>query len=92
VDSTPLGCGDKWRRIGRINAFVADLITGSGSNLKSPTSNLYTAAERLTPLKTAEDVAQVFFGTRIQCASATTIRSIAGRWTTTTASPASSPA
>ncbi|MFM7071130.1 MAG: DUF1549 domain-containing protein [Planctomycetota bacterium] len=51
-----------------INAFVADLITGSGSNLKSPTSNLYTAAERLTPLKTAEDIAQVFLGTRIQCA------------------------
>ncbi len=51
-----------------LNEFVADLVTGSGSNLKSPPSNLYTAAERLTPQKTAEDLAQVFLGTRIQCA------------------------
>lgn len=51
-----------------LNEFVAELVTGSGSNLKSPTSNLYTATERLTPQKTAEDLAQVFLGTRIQCA------------------------
>jgi hypothetical protein len=51
-----------------LNEFVADLVTGSGSNLKSPTSNLYTSTERLTPQKTAEDLAQVFLGTRIQCA------------------------
>jgi len=50
-----------------LDAFVADLIVGSGSNFKSPTSNLYTAGERLTPQKTAEDIAQVFLGTRIQC-------------------------
>jgi len=50
-----------------LNEFVADLVTGSGSNLKSPTSNLYTSTERLTPQKTAEDIAQVFLGTRIQC-------------------------
>jgi hypothetical protein len=51
-----------------LNEFVADLVVGSGSNLKSPTSNLYTSTERLTPQKTAEDLAQVFLGTRIQCA------------------------
>ncbi len=51
-----------------INEMVADLVVGKGSNIKQPTSNLYTAAERLTPQKTAEDFAQVFLGTRIQCA------------------------
>lgn len=50
-----------------INEMVADLVVGSGSNIKQPTSNLYTSNERLTPQKTAEDFAQVFLGTRIQC-------------------------
>lgn len=50
-----------------LNEFVAELVAGSGSNLKSPPSNLYTSTERLTPQKTAEDFAQVFLGTRIQC-------------------------
>lgn len=51
-----------------LNAFVADLIVGTGSNFSSPPANLYTSAERITPQKTAEDIAQVFLGTRIQCA------------------------
>ncbi|HLQ45175.1 MAG TPA: DUF1549 domain-containing protein, partial [Planctomycetaceae bacterium] len=51
-----------------LNEFVADLVVGSGSNIKQPTSNLYTSTEPLTPQKTAEDFAQVFLGTRIQCA------------------------
>jgi hypothetical protein len=51
-----------------LNEFAADLLVGTGSNFKSPTANLYTASERLTPQKTAEDIAQVFLGTRIQCA------------------------
>lgn len=51
-----------------LNEFVADLMVGTGSNFKSPPANLYTAAERLTPQKTAENIAQVFLGTRIQCA------------------------
>lgn len=51
-----------------LNEFVAELVTGSGSNLRQPPSNLYTSSERLTPQKTAEDLAQVFLGTRIQCA------------------------
>ncbi|WP_040889507.1 DUF1549 and DUF1553 domain-containing protein [Zavarzinella formosa] len=50
-----------------LNEFAAELLVGSGSNFKSPPSNLYTAAERLTPEKTAEDIAQVFLGIRIQC-------------------------
>ena len=50
-----------------LNEFVADLVVGNGSNIKQPTSNLYTASERLTPQKTAEDFAQTFLGTRIQC-------------------------
>ncbi len=50
-----------------LNEFVAELVVGNGSNIKQPTSNLYTAAERLTPQKTAEDFAQIFLGTRIQC-------------------------
>lgn len=51
-----------------LNEMVADLVVGRGSNIKQPTSNLYTSNERLTPQKTAEDFAQVFMGTRIQCA------------------------
>ncbi len=51
-----------------LNELVADLVIGQGSNIKEPTANLYTAGERLTPQKTAEDFAQIFLGTRIQCA------------------------
>ncbi len=51
-----------------LNEFAAELLVGSGSNFRSPPANLYTAAQRLTPEKTAEDIAQVFLGTRIQCA------------------------
>lgn len=50
-----------------LNEFVAELLVGSGSNFKSPQANLYTSSQRLTPQKTAEDIAQVFLGTRIQC-------------------------
>jgi hypothetical protein len=51
-----------------LNEFVADLLVGTGSNFKQPTANLYTSSDRITPEKTAEDIAQVFLGTRIQCA------------------------
>ncbi|MFO0877979.1 MAG: DUF1549 and DUF1553 domain-containing protein [Gemmataceae bacterium] len=51
-----------------LNEFVAELLVGTGSNFRSPPANLYTSSERLTPEKTAEDIAQVFLGTRIQCA------------------------
>ncbi len=51
-----------------LNEMVAELVVGSGSNLIQPTANLYTTAEPATPAKTAEDFAQLFLGTRIQCA------------------------
>jgi hypothetical protein len=51
-----------------LNEMVAELVVGSGSNLQQPTANFYTSAEPVTAMKTAEDFAQVFLGTRIQCA------------------------
>lgn len=58
---------DQMTRNRPLNEFAAELLVGAGSNFKSAPANLYTAAERLTPQKTAEDIAQVFLGTRIQC-------------------------
>jgi hypothetical protein len=51
-----------------LNEMVAELVVGSGSNIRQPTANFYTSGERITAMKTAEDFAQVFLGTRIQCA------------------------
>ena len=51
-----------------LNELAAELLVGKGSNFKSPAANLYTSGEKLTPEKTAEDIAQVFLGIRIQCA------------------------
>ena len=59
---------DQMARNRPLDEMVAELVTGGGSNIRQPTSNLYTAADRLTPQKTAEDFAQVFLGIRIQCA------------------------
>jgi hypothetical protein len=59
---------DQMARNRPLNEFAAELLVGTGSNFKAPPANLYTASERLTPQKTAEDIAQVFLGTRIQCA------------------------
>ncbi len=52
------------------NEIVADLLTGEGSNLTNPTSNYYTTAYGAArkPQERAEDTAQLFLGTRIQCA------------------------
>ncbi len=49
-----------------INRIVQELLTASGSILKNPAASYYQV-ERDT-LKTAENVAQVFMGMRIQCA------------------------
>ena len=49
-----------------INEIVHDLLTASGPSFKNPGAN-YFQVERDT-LKTAENVAQVFMGMRIQCA------------------------
>lgn len=52
------------------NQIVKELVVGSGSNLGTPQANFYTTAvgNKRTPLERAEDVAQLFIGTRIQCA------------------------
>jgi hypothetical protein len=49
---------------------VRDLIRGEGSNLANPTANFYTTAfgNPRKPMERAEDTAQLFLGTRIQCA------------------------
>jgi len=49
-----------------INKVAAELIGASGSNLENPAANFYQL--ETDPLKLAEDTAQAFFGTRIQCA------------------------
>ncbi len=52
------------------NEIVHDLLVSNGSNLANPEANFYTTAvgNKRTPLERAEDVAQLFLGSRIQCA------------------------
>jgi len=49
-----------------INKIAAELIAATGSNLENPAANYYQL--ETDPLKLAEDTAQAFMGTRIQCA------------------------
>ena len=49
-----------------INKIAAELISATGSNLENPAANYYQL--ETDPLKLAEDTAQAFMGTRIQCA------------------------
>ena len=49
-----------------VNEMARQLIAASGSNLDNPSANFYQL--ETDPLKLAEDTAQAFFGTRIQCA------------------------
>jgi len=49
-----------------LDHIVRDLLTGSGSNLKSPAANYYQIEP--DPLKMAENTAQIFMGMRVQCA------------------------
>ena len=49
-----------------LDKLVQDLLSATGSTLKNPQAN-YFQVERDT-LKTAENIAQVFFGIRTQCA------------------------
>jgi hypothetical protein len=54
-----------------LNEFVADQITGTGSNLTDGPANLYTMlvhSTKFTPKAFASDFSQVFLGLRIQCA------------------------
>jgi len=48
--------------------MVHALVTGSGSNLHEPAANYYTSSDRIDAKKRAENFAQQFLGTRIQCA------------------------
>jgi hypothetical protein len=52
------------------NEIVHDLVVANGSNLTNPEANFYTTAvgNKRTALERAEDVAQLFLGSRIQCA------------------------
>lgn len=53
------------------NAFIADQITASGSNLTQGPANLYTMLVhnvKVTPKEFASDFSQLFTGVRIQCA------------------------
>jgi hypothetical protein len=49
-----------------VNEMARQLISASGSNFANPAANYYQL--ETDPLKLAEDTAQAFFGTRIQCA------------------------
>jgi hypothetical protein len=49
-----------------VNEMARQLIASTGSNLENPAANYYEI--ETDPLKLAEDTAQAFFGTRIQCA------------------------
>ena len=49
-----------------MNEVARELIGASGSNFENPAVNFYQL--ETDPLKLAEDTAQAFFGTRIQCA------------------------
>ena len=49
-----------------INEIVQELLTASGGTFKNPPSNYYQ--NETETLKTAENVAQVFMGIRVQCA------------------------
>lgn len=49
-----------------LNEVARELIAASGSNFENPAVNFYQL--ETDPLKLAEDAAQAFFGTRIQCA------------------------
>jgi len=54
-----------------LNEFVAEQITGTGSNITSGPANLYTMLvhdPKLTPKNLAADFSQLFTGVRIQCA------------------------
>jgi hypothetical protein len=49
-----------------INEIVQELLTASGGTFKNPPSNYYQ--NETETLKTAENIAQVFMGIRVQCA------------------------
>ena len=57
---------DKFANNVPINQIVEELLTASGGTFKNPASNYYQ--HETDTLKTAENLAQVFMGIRVQCA------------------------
>ena len=49
-----------------LDQFAREIIAARGSTYKNPAGNFYRAAR--TPMERAEGVAQLFLGTRVQCA------------------------
>jgi hypothetical protein len=49
-----------------VNEMARQLLASTGSNMENPATNYYEL--EVDPLKLAENTAQAFFGTRIQCA------------------------
>ncbi len=49
-----------------VNEIARELLVADGSNFENPAANYYQL--ETDPLKLAQDTAQAFFGTRIQCA------------------------
>lgn len=57
---------EKFYRQTPLNKIVVELLSATGDTFDNPPSNFYEVDS--DPLKTAENVAQVFLGMRIQCA------------------------
>lgn len=57
---------DKIAKNQPINEIVVDLLSASGGTVSNPPVNYYQT--EIDPIKTTENVAQVFMGMRIQCA------------------------
>ena len=72
-----------------VNQMVEELVTAQGSIFRNGPANYYKVAS--SPDDLAETTAQVFMGVRLQCASATIIRSKPTVRTTTTDWPHTSP-
>ena len=79
---------DKIARNVPTDEWVKELLGANGGTFKNPVTNYYQLETDI--VKVTENVAQVFMGCGCSARSATTTRSTAGRWTTTTGSPASS--
>ncbi len=66
-----------------LDEFARELLTASGSVYENPPASYWRISR--DPNDSVETTAQLFLGIRMQCVNATTIRSSAGRRTTTTA-------
>ncbi len=81
---------EQFRRNRPYDEFVHDLVTARGSTWHNGAATLFR--DRRSPDEVTTIIAQLFLGIRLECASATIIRSSGGGKTTSTASPRTSPA